>query len=62
MTTHAAAARVLLAAALAGCAQIQSMFAAEQGTLGAESKASRQYDDGQHLAAAKSLQSALDLG
>ena len=51
----------LLAAALAGCAQIQSVSPLSKGrpTL---NEGIRQYNDGQHLAAAKSLQSALDLG
>ena len=49
------------AAALAGCAQLQSMLPLSRGR-SALAEGVRQYDDGQHLAAAKSLQSALDLG
>jgi Tfp pilus assembly protein PilF len=51
----------LLAAALAGCAQIQSVSPLSKGR-SALNEGIRQYNDGQHLAAAKSLQSALDLG
>lgn len=51
----------LLAAALAGCAQIQSVSPLSKGR-SALNEGVRQYDDGQHGAAALSLQSALDLG
>jgi Tfp pilus assembly protein PilF len=51
----------LLAAALAGCAQIQSVSPLSKGR-SALNEGIRQYNDGQHLAATKSLQSALDLG
>jgi len=51
----------LLAAVLAGCAQIQSVSPLSKGR-SALNEGIRQYNDGQHLAAAKSLQSALDLG
>jgi Tfp pilus assembly protein PilF len=55
----------LLVVALAGCAQLQAQL---QGVLSQSKGAAalkegiRQYDDGQHAAAAKSLQSALELG
>jgi Tfp pilus assembly protein PilF len=52
---------VLLAAALAGCAQIQSVSPLSKGRA-ALNEGIRLYDDGQHAAATKSLQSALDLG
>ena len=51
----------LLVAALAGCAQIQSVSPLSKGRSDLN-EGIRQYDEGQHLAAAKSLQSALDLG
>ena len=51
----------LLAAALAGCAQIQSVSPLSKGR-SALNEGIRQYNDDQHLAAAKNLQSALDLG
>jgi len=60
MTGHALL-PALLAAALAGCAQIQSVSPLSKGR-SELNEGIRQYDDGQHLAAAKSLQSALDLG
>lgn len=59
MTGHARLA--LLAVALAGCAQIQSVSPLSKGR-SALNEGVRLYDDGQHSAAAKSLQSALDLG
>jgi Tfp pilus assembly protein PilF len=51
-------------AALAACAQLQEAREALLWSKGrsALSEGVRQYDDGQHLAAAKSLQAALDLG
>lgn len=48
-------------AALAGCAQLQSVSPLSKGR-SALNEGIRQYNDGQHLAAAKSLQSALNLG
>jgi Tfp pilus assembly protein PilF len=51
----------LLAAALAGCAQIQSLSPLSSGR-SALNEGIRQYDNGQHAAAAKSLQDALDVG
>lgn len=50
-----------LLAALAGCAQLQSISPFSKGR-SALNQGIRQYNDGQHAAAAKSLQSALDLG
>lgn len=54
---------VLVAAvvAFAGCAQLQSVSLLSKGR-SALNEGIRQYNDGQHSAAAKSLQSALDLG
>lgn len=52
---------VLLATALAACAQIQSVSPLSKGR-SALNEGIRQYNDGQHVAAAKSLKSALDLG
>jgi Tfp pilus assembly protein PilF len=46
---------------LAACAQLQSVSPLSKGR-SALSEGIRLYDDGQHVAAAKSLQSALDLG
>ncbi len=60
MTRRAAAAGVLIAS-LAACAQLQGMLSLSKGR-SALSEGVRQYDDGRHPAAAKSLQSALDLG
>ena len=60
MTLHALL-TALLAAVLAGCAQIQSVSPLSKGR-SALNEGIRQYNDGQHLAAAKSLQSAVDLG
>lgn len=60
MTGHALLS-ALLAAALAGCAQIQSVSPLSKGR-SALNEGIRQYDDGKHSAAAKSLRSALDLG
>lgn len=60
MTSHAILAAVLTAA-LAGCAQIQSISPLSKGR-SALNEGIRQYNDGQHVAAAKKLQSALDLG
>ena len=51
----------LLAAALAACAQLQGVLPLSKGR-SALKEGVRQYDDGQHAAAAKSLQSALELG
>lgn len=51
----------VLAATLAGCAQIQSVSPLSKGRT-ALNQGIRQYNDGQHAAAAKSLQSAVDLG
>ena len=51
----------LLVAALAGCAQIQSVSPLSKGR-SALSEGIRLYNDGQQSAAAKRLQSALDLG
>jgi Tfp pilus assembly protein PilF len=53
----------ILAAALAfaGCAQLQQIGLVSKGR-SALKEGIRLYDDGQHAAAAKSLQSALDLG
>lgn len=56
-----AALAAILAASLAGCAQLQAMLSLSKGR-SALSEGVRQYDDGQHLAAAKSLQAALDQG
>jgi len=50
-----------LVTALAGCAQLQSVSPLSKGR-SALSEGIRQYNDGQHVAAAKSLQSALELG
>lgn len=60
MTGHVLFA-ALLAAALAGCAQIQAVSPLSKGR-SALNEGIRQYDEGQYLAAAKSLQNALDLG
>jgi Tfp pilus assembly protein PilF len=51
----------LLAAALVACAQLQGVLPLSKGRP-ALKEGIRQYDDGQHAAAAKSLQSALELG
>lgn len=51
----------LLIAALAGCAQLQNALSLSKGR-SALSEGVRQYNDGQHLAAAKNLHSALELG
>ena len=51
----------MLVAALAACAQIQSISPLSKGR-SALNEGIRQYNDGQHAAAAKSLQGALDLG
>ncbi len=59
--THPAAVPALLIASLAGCAQLQQALSLSKGR-SALSEGVRQYDEGQHLAAAKSLQGALDLG
>jgi Tfp pilus assembly protein PilF len=53
--------RAALLALLAGCAQLQSVSPLSKGR-SALNEGIRQYDDGQHAAAAKSLQTALDLG
>lgn len=50
-----------LIALLAACAQLQQMLSLSKGR-SALAEGVRQYDDGQHLAAAKTLQAALDLG
>jgi Tfp pilus assembly protein PilF len=60
MTRRAAAAGALIAS-LAACAQLQGVLSPSKGR-SALSEGVRQYDEGQHLAAAKSLQNALDLG
>lgn len=60
MTPRAAFAAVLVAV-LAACAQLQGVLPLSKGR-SALKEGIRQYDDGQHAAAAKSLQSALDLG
>ena len=60
MTVHALL-TALLAAVLAGCAQIQSVSPLSKGRSDLN-EGIRQYDEGQHSAAATSLQSALDLG
>lgn len=60
MTQRAVPAAVLMAA-LAGCAQLQSVSPLSKGR-SALNEGIRQYNDGQHGAAAKSLQSALELG
>jgi len=60
MTRHAAVATLLIAS-LAGCAQLQQSLSLSKGR-SALSEGIRLYDDGQHAAAAKSLQSALELG
>jgi len=59
MTRLAAAA--ILIASLAACAQLQGVLPLSKGRT-ALSEGVRLYDDGQHAAAAKNLQSALDLG
>jgi Tfp pilus assembly protein PilF len=59
--TRAALLGALLAAVLAGCAQIQSVSPLSKGR-SALNEGVRLYDDGQHSAAAQSLQSALELG
>jgi Tfp pilus assembly protein PilF len=51
----------VLVAALAACAQLQGVLPLSKGR-SALKEGIRQYDDGQHAAAAKSLQNALDLG
>jgi len=58
---HRAALAGVLVASLAACAQLQGMLSLSKGR-SALSDGVRQYDEGQHLAAAKSLQSALELG
>lgn len=58
--TRAAVAGILVAA-LSGCAQLQQLLSLSKGR-SALAEGVRQYDDGQHLAAAKSLQAALDRG
>jgi Tfp pilus assembly protein PilF len=60
MTPRAVLAVVLIPA-LAACAQLQSVSPLSKGR-SALNEGIRLYDDGQHLAAAKSLQSALELG
>jgi len=60
MTVHALLS-ALLAVVLAGCAQIQSVSPLSKGR-SALNEGIRQYNGGQHAAAAKSLQSALDQG
>jgi len=55
------AAAAILIASLAACAQLQGVLPLSKGRT-ALSEGVRQYDEGQHLAAAKSLQRALDLG
>ena len=55
------AALLALLAALAGCAQLQSVSPLSKGR-SALKEGIRQYNDGQHAAAAKSLQDAVDLG
>ena len=60
MTRGAILAGALLSA-LAGCAQIQSVSPLSKGR-SALNEGIRLYDDGQHAAAAKSLQGALELG
>ena len=60
MTVHALLS-ALLAVVLAGCAQIQSVSPLSKGR-SALNEGIRQYNEGQHSAAAKSLQSALDQG
>ena len=60
MSRRAALAATLLAS-LAGCAQLQEALLWSKGR-SALAEGVRQYDDGQHLAAAKSLQAALELG
>lgn len=60
MTRRAAVAAVLIAS-LSACAQLQGILPLSKGR-SALSEGVRQYNDGQHLAAARSLQSALDLG
>ncbi len=52
---------VVLSTALASCAQLQSVLSLSKGR-SALTEGVRQYDDGQHLAAAKSLQAALEQG
>ena len=59
--TRGALLAAALAAALAGCAQLQSISPLSKGR-SALNEGIRQYNDGQHLAATKSLQSALALG
>ena len=60
MTPRAVFAAILIPA-LAACAQLQSVSPLSKGRA-ALNEGIRLYDDGQHLAAAKSLQNALDLG
>jgi len=60
MTPRAALAAVLVAA-LAGCAQLKSVSPLSKGR-SSLNEGIRHYNDGRHLAAAKSLQAALDLG
>jgi Tfp pilus assembly protein PilF len=60
MTPRAVLAAVFIPA-LAACAQLQSVSPLSKGRT-ALTEGIRLYDDGQHLAAAKSLQNALDLG
>ena len=55
------AALLALLAAFAGCAQLQSVSPLSKGR-SALNEGIRQYNDGQHAASAKSLQSAVDLG
>lgn len=54
-------AAAMLIALLAGCAQLQQFLSFSKGR-SALSEGIRLYDDGQHAAAAKSLESALDQG
>lgn len=61
MTRSASLAAALLAVTLAGCAQLQGVSPLSKGR-SALNEGVRQYNEGQHAAAAKSLQSALDLG
>ena len=59
--TRSAALAAIIVASLAACAQLQEALLWSKGR-SALNEGIRQYDDGQHLAAAKSLQGALDLG
>jgi Tfp pilus assembly protein PilF len=60
MTPRASLA-ALLVLALAGCAQLQGVLSQSKGR-SALKEGIRQYDDGQHAAAAKTLQNAVDRG